>query len=139
MTEILANQLCTKDQAIKLKANGLLQTGLFYFDTELGGIYLHVNSPQVLSRDFFAITYTVAELGAMLLKDTRDCNYHNPSGMWTHNHTMWDKENAQDLFATQAECYADRLLYIMHTYAVKYTAEFMNARLQKFYALKRTQ
>lgn len=94
--------------------------------------------------------YNVAELGAMLLKEARDCYYHQPSGMWSHSNAGWmtiqvEKKGAvmhedigtHNLFSTQAECYGDRLLYLMHQYPIKYPAEFVNTRLKKFYELKR--
>lgn len=88
---------------------------------------------------FMVPAYSVAELGAMLQKDTRDCYYHNLSGMWTHHHTKWLADSGHELFATQAECYADIVLYYLHKHPQKHTADFYNQRLKKFYELKRVE
>ena len=81
--------------------------------------------------------FNIGELGAMLLKETEYCYFHKPSGLWSHASVGWNTDHTKRLFDTQAECYADRLLYLLTLFPVKYPAEFMNTRLKNFYDLKR--
>lgn len=84
---------------------------------------------------FFPV-YNAAELGAMLLGQTKPCSFHNLSGMWTHDNSNWNQDSVQNLFPTQAQVYADRLLFLINTQPVKWNVAFVNARLKKFYELK---
>lgn len=84
----------------------------------------------------FFPAYNAAELGAMLLGQTKSCSFHNLSGMWTHDNSNWNQDSVQNLFLTQAQVYADRLLFLINTQPVKWNVAFVNARLKKFYELK---
>lgn len=136
----VATQICTLRQAEKFKKFGLQQISLLY----------HYQHPA-LSGDGWAVgtasdifvfglqaggskdanifsAFNAAELGAILQKETRYCFYHEPSGMWSHQHA----HDGEKLFTTQAQCYAARLIWRMGIEPLKWTAAFINNRLQKF-------
>lgn len=162
-TNFLQNTCCTQKQAIRFKELRILQLAQFYysdFNNEPSSIELrfcrrhhrmifhddtctasvgHYFEQGIVKfyNDFAA--FSVAELSSMLLKQVNDCYFHNPSGMWSHSAAMWEKNNHQDLFSTQAECYADRVIYLMSVHKSKYNAEFINSRLLKLHTLKRIE
>lgn len=131
-------QVCTLKQAQKFKRFGLLQNSLLYHycAPALGGDGWAVGTAKDatifgveigLSEDGSVSAFNTAELGAMLLKETKYCWYHNPSGMWSH-----DNVTNVHLFETQAQCYADRLTWRMGIEPLKWTPYFVNNRLLKF-------
>lgn len=139
-------QVCAKKQAEKLKKLGLLQTSLLYhyyspaFDHKCSPAFIGDGWAVGTAKDALVFgveiglsegqqfsAYNTAELGAMLLKETKYCWYHNPSGMWSH-----DNATNPGLFETQAQCYADRLIWRMGIEPLKWTPYFVNNRLLKF-------
>jgi len=137
MAELFINvssQVCTLKQAGILQRLGLLQKSLLYHhkSSALSGdgwaIGTESDITTLFSTDVLS-AFNTAELGAMLLKETRYCYYHPGTGMWSHEHAL-EKEK---LFSTQAQAYAARLIWRMRIEPLKYTAEFVNQRLINFY------
>lgn len=138
----IVNQVCTRPQATELFKKGIATEGYFYwikFQMPQEWVICSTgNLPHnVIAKcadDEILSAFTVAELGAMLQKEVKECYFHQPSGMWSHAHAGWrlDAEEKQLLFSTQAESYADHLLYLLNNYPVKWSADFVNNRLKKF-------
>lgn len=152
------NQCCTPEQAIALHKAGIEQDSLFYWSDALNlgkslefvrrylrdiyndsnGNFSILHFPVQFGQTYSA--FNVAELGAMLLKHTEGCHFHNLSGEWTHDQAKiqpWTNGVQHNLFKTQAQCYADRLLCLLAKNPVKYSPVLMGTRLKKFYELKR--
>lgn len=140
MTINVHNFCCTKQQAEELKEAGIIQISVFYWyisgagSEEKPGIIYIISDVEIEPE--MPSAFTVAELGAMLLKQSDKCFYHNPSSTWSHHNVGWSSYNGRaELFSTQAECYGDRLLYLISNKI--FTAELLNQRLIFFYGHKR--
>lgn len=129
-------------QAEALQKAGVLRESFLMFIQACTGsdtwlLKTYESHPRTSNGIGWYYAYTVAELGAMLLTQTKGCSYHAQSGMWTHDRAKWNPEGSDNLFSTQAECYADRLICLMTTEPMKFSADFINTRLRKFYELNR--
>lgn len=118
----LENQVCTLEQAIKLKGLGLNGHAIFHWIPEAWDDGYRLKFRPNTSKKCFP-AYTVAELGVMLGKNVKEIFLHGPTGMWTQKQGM-----NPNMFITQAECYANWLIHLLENKLI--TAEEVNTRLQ---------
>lgn len=114
----IRNQLCTIEQAKKLKELGVIQESEFAYFMDKNHLVRRNRNYELSEVDYCA--FTVAELGVMLCKYANDC--------WWYKGAEWVQLTQNEtVFQTQAECYADFLIHLLETKAI--TAEEVNQRL----------
>ena len=128
----LKEQVCTIQQAVKLKELGIDQIGIFshqWVINTFGGkqletpVYERWKMSETLTNHQWASAFTVSELGVMLGLFVKEVFYHRPSKHWTQTPNM-----NPDMFKTQAEAYANYLIYAIEN---KYMSiEAANERLK---------
>lgn len=115
----IEQQVCTLEQAKRLKELGIEQRSIFY---HFGGKVTNV----AWGNDYFA-AFTVAELGVMLLSD---CKTQIISGYWSASfHSLNNKSYYESGFTTEAEARAAMLIYLLENNLT--TASSVNTRLKE--------
>ena len=129
----IEDQVCTLEQAKKLKELRILQQSAFKYVGELADILDLVTTsgyeweyhPGHGDRQIQLSAFTVAELGIMLnakSNETKNCHYHNPSKMYSHLRAF-----NPSLFRTEAESRADYLIFLLENKVM--TAHEVNKQL----------
>jgi hypothetical protein len=125
----LVYQVCTLEQAQKLKDLGILQTSLAsWFNDTFEPMFNIANKEEKDWRIFndihpVAAAFTVSELGCMLNRAANDIFFHNPTQLWTQKKSL-----IPNMFKTQAEAYANWLLHMLEIDFI--TVEKANDRLK---------
>lgn len=134
----LEHQVCTLEQAKRLKELGVVQDSVWMWvypkkekmiSTEKG-VYHHLHAKDIIDDnegDEFdheaASAWGVAELGVALGKHVKDIFLHGPTLMWTQQKGM-----NPDMWQYQAHCYANWLIHLLENKLI--TPESVNDRLQ---------
>lgn len=123
----LQDQVCTLEQAKRLKELRVSQTSYFYYAENVPGIHetwMHEGFEGV-----FYSAFTVAELGQMLPSET----FTERTGTELSQYANWQWINqgigkALGPYNTESEARADHLIHLLETNAE--TAEEVNKRLE---------
>jgi hypothetical protein len=126
----IKDQVCTPEQAIKLKALGIDQRATYYH-TVLGDI-LH---PGYLPSDvkdqggLLGAAYTVAELGMMLPAGYDTMRFTDIQDHWFGYDTSGDTYPSDEAYDTEAEARGAMLVLLLENKTI--TAEDVNYRLNQ--------
>lgn len=107
-------QVCSKEQAKKLKELGVIQTESYFIwgiGLYLSSHYLKDREHNVLNPDLDFASFTVAELGVMLPPYTKS-EYRTKIGV--HVCSLWHKDvEVWFLGTTEADARADCLIWLL--------------------------